>query len=74
MTSVRAALNLRHYAGVGFVAATAALSSTFTSGCNSNAVEEPRVNGQVHLTMQIRYGGNGYLAPVTAKAEHITLG
>jgi phosphodiesterase/alkaline phosphatase D-like protein len=33
-----------------------------------------RVNGQVHLTMQIRYGGNGYLAPVTAKSEHITLG
>ena len=33
-----------------------------------------RVNGQVHLTVQIRYGGNGYLAPVTAKPEHITLG
>jgi hypothetical protein len=33
-----------------------------------------RVNGQVHLTMQIRYGGNGYLAPVSAKPEHITLG
>jgi hypothetical protein len=33
-----------------------------------------RVNGQVHLTMQIRYGGNGYLAPVNAKSEHITLG
>lgn len=33
-----------------------------------------RVNGQVHLTMQIRYGGNGYLTPVTAKSEHITLG
>lgn len=33
-----------------------------------------RVNGQVHLTLQIRYGGNGYLAPVSAKPEHITLG
>jgi hypothetical protein len=33
-----------------------------------------RVNGQVNLTMQIRYGGNGYLAPVSAKPEHITLG
>ncbi|MGZ4187481.1 MAG: hypothetical protein ACXVEW_11820 [Solirubrobacteraceae bacterium] len=33
-----------------------------------------RVNGQVHLTVQIRYGGNGYLAPVNAKPEHITLG
>jgi hypothetical protein len=33
-----------------------------------------RVNGQVHLTMQIRYGGNGYLAPVSARPEHITLG
>ena len=33
-----------------------------------------RVNGQVHLTLQIRYGGNGYLAPVTARPEHITLG
>jgi hypothetical protein len=33
-----------------------------------------RVKGQVHLTVQIRYGGNGYLAPVNAKPEHITLG
>jgi hypothetical protein len=33
-----------------------------------------RVNGQVHLTVQIHYGGNGYLAPVNAKPEHITLG
>ena len=33
-----------------------------------------RVHGQVHLTVRIRYGGNGYLAPVNAKPEHITLG
>ena len=33
-----------------------------------------RVNGQVHVTVQIHYGGNGYLAPVNAKPEHITLG
>jgi hypothetical protein len=33
-----------------------------------------RVGGQVHLTLQIRYGGNGYLAPVSARPEHITLG
>jgi hypothetical protein len=33
-----------------------------------------RVGGQVHLTTEIRYGGNGYLAPVSARAEHITLG
>jgi phosphodiesterase/alkaline phosphatase D-like protein len=33
-----------------------------------------RVNGKVHLTVQIHYSGNGYLAPVNAKPEHITLG
>jgi phosphodiesterase/alkaline phosphatase D-like protein len=33
-----------------------------------------RVNGHVPLTVQIRYGGNGYLAPVSARPEHITLG
>jgi hypothetical protein len=33
-----------------------------------------RVDGKVHLTVQIRYGGNGYLAPVRARSEHITLG
>jgi phosphodiesterase/alkaline phosphatase D-like protein len=33
-----------------------------------------RVDGKVHLTVQIRYGGNGYLGPVNAKPEHITLG
>lgn len=33
-----------------------------------------RLNRQVHLTVQIRYGGNGYLAPVSARPEHITLG
>jgi phosphodiesterase/alkaline phosphatase D-like protein len=33
-----------------------------------------RINGRVHLNVQIRYGGNGYLAPASAKTEHITLG
>jgi hypothetical protein len=33
-----------------------------------------RVNGQVHLNVTIRYRGNGYLAAVSARAAHITLG
>lgn len=33
-----------------------------------------RVDRQVHLTVQIRFGGNGYLAPVSARPEHITMG
>jgi phosphodiesterase/alkaline phosphatase D-like protein len=51
------------------------LNCTF-SGKNTfrKLPRQGRVNGQVHLTVQIRYGGNGYLAPVNAKPEHITLG
>lgn len=46
------------------------------SGKNTfrNLPRQGRVDGKVHLTVQIRYGGNGYLAPINAKPEHITLG
>ena len=33
-----------------------------------------RVDHRVHLKVEIRYGGNGYLAPVSAKNEAIALG
>ena len=33
-----------------------------------------RIDGRVPLKVEIRYGGNGYLAPVSAKNEAITLG
>ncbi len=45
-------MDFRHYAGVGAVAAIAALGAMgSSSGCNSNEVEQPRLHGQVHLTL-----------------------
>ena len=71
-------ITVKYFSGrkrVGTFLIPLAINCTF-SGKNTfrKLPRAGRVNGKVPLTVQIRYGGNGYLAPVSARSEHITLG